>query len=122
MTIASKAKPGCQERCSNITIPYPYGIGPGCYMDKPFEVFCNASSQDLVPALRFVNNHEFSILEIFHEVTVGAMIAEKDYIPPFFPSIEHIYPVPVVLNWIIGQGTCRQVRRRGDYVDRTVNA
>ena len=35
------AKPGCDSRCGNLEIPYPFGIGPDCYMDKLFEVFCN---------------------------------------------------------------------------------
>lgn len=39
--ILSSSKPGCPERCGNLTIPYPFGIGKGCYFDEPFEVRCN---------------------------------------------------------------------------------
>lgn len=59
---ASLAKPGCQETCGNVTIPYPFGIGAGCYLHKSFEVFCSGSSQDHV-LLWFTNNQEFPILE-----------------------------------------------------------
>ncbi|KAG8661521.1 hypothetical protein MANES_01G013225v8 [Manihot esculenta] len=41
---SSMAKPGCPNKCGNVTIPYPFGIGAGCYMDPGFEVFCNKSS------------------------------------------------------------------------------
>ena len=38
------AKPGCKADCGNVTsIPYPFGIGPGCYMDDWFEIDCNAT-------------------------------------------------------------------------------
>nr|GMD99822.1 wall-associated receptor kinase 5-like [Ipomoea batatas] len=40
------AMPGCKEKCGNLTIAYPFGIGkPGCYLDKPFRVYCNSSTQ-----------------------------------------------------------------------------
>ena len=38
------AKPGCKADCGNVTsIPYPFGIGPGCYMDDWFEIVCNGT-------------------------------------------------------------------------------
>ncbi|KAD3068945.1 hypothetical protein E3N88_36825 [Mikania micrantha] len=56
-------KPGCQETCGNVTIPYPFGIGTGCYLHNTFEVLCNGSSQDPYP-LRFANTYNnFAILE-----------------------------------------------------------
>ncbi|CAO2040202.1 unnamed protein product, partial [Urochloa humidicola] len=37
------AHPGCQERCGNLTIPYPLGIGPGCFRNG-LEVTCDHST------------------------------------------------------------------------------
>lgn len=65
-TRALLAKPGCQEMCGNIPVPYPYGIGTDCYLHKSFEVLCNGSSHDIAP-LQFVHNHKFPILEISME-------------------------------------------------------
>ena len=37
------AKPDCNSSCGNLKIPFPFGIGPRCYMDKLFEVVCNGN-------------------------------------------------------------------------------
>ncbi|XP_073354909.1 wall-associated receptor kinase 5-like [Aegilops tauschii subsp. strangulata] len=34
------AKPGCQARCGGIEVPYPFGIGAGCFRPG-FEIVCN---------------------------------------------------------------------------------
>ncbi|KAG8057863.1 hypothetical protein GUJ93_ZPchr0002g23139 [Zizania palustris] len=46
MSEASRmAKPGCQETCGNLTIPYPFGIGirPDCYYRQGFDVSCEGN-------------------------------------------------------------------------------
>ncbi|WJZ96968.1 hypothetical protein VitviT2T_015607 [Vitis vinifera] len=48
---ASLTKPGCPEKCGNITIPYPFGMGKGCYLDRHFEITCNMSSNPPRPLL-----------------------------------------------------------------------
>ncbi|XP_073154609.1 wall-associated receptor kinase 2-like [Henckelia pumila] len=39
------AKPGCQSKCGNLTVPYPFGIGlgSGCSVDPSFDINCNTS-------------------------------------------------------------------------------
>ncbi|KAK9715438.1 hypothetical protein RND81_06G165200 [Saponaria officinalis] len=34
------AKPGCRSTCENVSIPYPFGIGPKCYHNPLFDVEC----------------------------------------------------------------------------------
>jgi hypothetical protein len=37
------AKLNCQTHCGNVSIPYPFGIGPNkdCYLDEWFQIDCN---------------------------------------------------------------------------------
>lgn len=46
------AKPNCPERCGKVSIPYPFGIGSGCYLDPAYEIICNSSLQSRKPFLR----------------------------------------------------------------------
>ncbi|KAL8051266.1 hypothetical protein ABFX02_06G137100 [Erythranthe guttata] len=36
-------KPGCQSKCGNLTVPYPFGIGTDsrCSIDPQFDIYCN---------------------------------------------------------------------------------
>ncbi|XVF40928.1 hypothetical protein PTKIN_Ptkin01aG0240100 [Pterospermum kingtungense] len=50
--VAGNAKPGCQPKCGNHTIDYPFGIGEGCYIEG-FEISCNTSYDPPKPFLAF---------------------------------------------------------------------
>ncbi|KAL6845656.1 hypothetical protein ACP4OV_024479 [Aristida adscensionis] len=39
-TLAPPSPASCASQCGNISIPYPFGIGPGCYRDG-FRLVCN---------------------------------------------------------------------------------
>jgi Wall-associated receptor kinase galacturonan-binding len=44
------AKPGCQEKCGAVDIPYPFGIGSNCFLDiGAFEITCNITAGGMVP-------------------------------------------------------------------------
>ncbi|XP_062081414.1 wall-associated receptor kinase-like 9 [Humulus lupulus] len=59
-TLASLARPGCQEKCGNVDIPYPFGIGPSeCFLDERFEISCDNSYS--TPVLKHTQLHVLNI-------------------------------------------------------------
>ncbi|KAJ0840112.1 putative protein kinase RLK-Pelle-WAK family [Helianthus annuus] len=51
--LAIYAKKGCSDRCGNVFIPYPFGIGAGCAINSWYMVDC----KNLTPYLSVLNNH-----------------------------------------------------------------
>ncbi|KAL7136206.1 hypothetical protein ABFS83_10G013900 [Erythranthe nasuta] len=46
-------KPGCETKCGNLTVPYPFGIGidSGCSLDPEYDISCNTSFNPPKPFL-----------------------------------------------------------------------
>ncbi|KAK2980031.1 hypothetical protein RJ640_020057 [Escallonia rubra] len=59
---AAITKPGCQQNCGNLTVPYPFGvgIGSGCSIDPWFDINCNTSFSPPKPFLNVGN------MEVIH--------------------------------------------------------
>ncbi|KAD7477993.1 hypothetical protein E3N88_01129 [Mikania micrantha] len=52
------AKPNCPAACGNITVPYPFGIGTDCSLNRKFNLTCNTSFEPprlFVGGLRIYN-------------------------------------------------------------------
>nr|CAD1843982.1 unnamed protein product [Ananas comosus var. bracteatus] len=61
LTSASVALPGCPERCGDVEIPYPFGIGRACSMEG-FTLNCTSSNGTHKPFLRNVEFMSISLL------------------------------------------------------------
>ncbi|KAL9394718.1 hypothetical protein Peur_014003 [Populus x canadensis] len=57
----SLAKPNCQAFCGEISIPFPFGIGPGCYSHEWFEIVCNGTFS---PPKSFAKSINLEVLNI----------------------------------------------------------
>ncbi|KAK6147544.1 hypothetical protein DH2020_018456 [Rehmannia glutinosa] len=57
----SMSKPGCQEKCGNITIPYPFGIDSKCSANSNFTVICQNSTNPPTPSLSSINMEALNI-------------------------------------------------------------
>nr|GME13880.1 putative wall-associated receptor kinase-like 16 [Ipomoea batatas] len=50
-TSISIAKPKCDDRCGNVSIPFPYGLTQDCYLNPDFLITCNTSYHPPKPFL-----------------------------------------------------------------------
>ncbi|XP_051151445.1 wall-associated receptor kinase-like 8 [Andrographis paniculata] len=57
------AKPGCPNKCGNLKVPYPFGIGveAGCSINPSFDISCNTSFN---PPKAFLGADQFEVLSI----------------------------------------------------------
>ncbi|KAK2996649.1 hypothetical protein RJ639_026521, partial [Escallonia herrerae] len=71
------AKPDCQTRCGNLTVPYPFGIGPGsnCSIGEWFDITCNTSFYPPKPFIGDLEIYDISDTQL----RVSNVMAKKCY-------------------------------------------
>ncbi|XP_038971943.1 putative wall-associated receptor kinase-like 16 isoform X2 [Phoenix dactylifera] len=65
------ARSGCQAKCGNVSIPYPFGIGEGCFLHG-FEITCNTSFN---PPKAFLGSGNIDVEEI--QLLKGRVVVNK---------------------------------------------
>nr|QCZ35131.1 SBS1 [Hordeum vulgare subsp. vulgare] len=64
------ARPGCPDKCGNISIPFPFGIGKGCFQE-PFNVTCNGTGA-------YLGSNGLRVLDI--ALTLGEVRVQNPHI------------------------------------------
>ncbi|XP_021849575.2 wall-associated receptor kinase 17-like [Spinacia oleracea] len=72
LTAPNISREGCQPKCGNLTIPYPFGIGgvegfAGCFISSMFQIDCNSSydpPRAIISSIKDHNNNSIEIVDI----------------------------------------------------------
>ncbi|KAJ6335764.1 hypothetical protein OIU78_012386 [Salix suchowensis] len=72
------AKAGCQDRCGNVTIPFPFGLTDDCYYDAAFLITCNHTFS---PPKAFLgaSNIDFTEIKLEGKLHLEQYIAKDCY-------------------------------------------
>ncbi|XP_074321118.1 wall-associated receptor kinase-like 8 [Silene latifolia] len=78
LTATNLTKPGCQRKCGNLTIPYPFGIKKGCAMGDEYLINCYEEDNKVyTPQFLQSTSQVMEISETQVIVAAGGPLAES---------------------------------------------
>ncbi|KAL1100804.1 hypothetical protein V6Z11_D05G254100 [Gossypium hirsutum] len=79
------AKLDCQDRCGNVSIPYPFGTTTDCYLNEDFYIACNSTHYDPPRAFLTGSNIEVTNITVEGKLRIMQFIARDCYNKSGFP-------------------------------------
>ncbi|KAL2546234.1 Wall-associated receptor kinase-like 9 [Forsythia ovata] len=73
------SKPNCQEKCGNVTIPFPFGIGQECSVNSSFTVNCSNITNPETPFLSSLNLAVLNISTDYTTITLNQPVSPLNY-------------------------------------------
>ncbi|XP_038699581.1 wall-associated receptor kinase 3-like [Tripterygium wilfordii] len=74
---AAQTLPGCKDSCGNVSIPYPFGLNPGCCLGEDFLITCNNTAFD--PPQAFLTTFDIPVLNISLDEGLLLITSHKTY-------------------------------------------
>ncbi|KAI6689481.1 hypothetical protein NL676_026309 [Syzygium grande] len=75
-TVSSK----CQETCGDVAVPYPFGIGDGCYLNEYFSIRCDVTATSTPKPYLWNSNIEVLNISLDGELRIYTYISKDCYI------------------------------------------
>ncbi|XP_057802432.1 wall-associated receptor kinase-like 10 [Salvia miltiorrhiza] len=69
------AKSGCEEKCGDLVIPYPFGVGSNCSFDPSFDISCNTSTTPPKAYLSIIGKQVIEINETYVRVKYPNLVS-----------------------------------------------
>lgn len=73
------AKHGCPDRCGDLSIPYPFGVGSGCSLDPSFNISCDTSTSPPKAYITIIDKEVVEINDTYVRVKYPNYMASACY-------------------------------------------
>ncbi|CAL4895768.1 unnamed protein product [Urochloa decumbens] len=119
--------PNCKTRCGRVSVPYPFGIEPGCFLRGGFRLTCKTSQIRSSPWLvLWIGGNQFVVTDISlarstirfwprRIILEPSPLRPKEKEPPTFNETTqrpgcHLFNKLLVMDWEVGSTALRGLR------------